>query len=167
MSANPAMNRGPHKTITHQELVSVVIKGEKEAIKLSLVKVGLPRHVSSGIADQIMVAVELIKKGGAITPSALGAELAKKAVGIAKFASGGNYQCGFDIATVLFTIIKAGSGGPSGILLNAIKLLYDLYVMDQSCGFTKEAERKLNEVLLPIVVWLDQGGMEALRRQSF
>ena len=120
------------------ELVAIVTRASKEAVEKGLIKATLPPHVASGVADQLYCAIDLLKSGAKISPGKLGLILAQKGLGIFKISSGGHWDCGIAIATVLISIAKTGIGGPATAFYNAANLLYDCYnrpVAKVTCRF--------------------------------
>jgi hypothetical protein len=156
----------------------IVKKAAKEAVKYGLIKAELPSYVASGIADQLAVAYDLVKassdatqSSGSISPEKLTIALLQKGLGMAKIASGNRgWQCGVAVAVLSVGLYKAGGslvadGVSEGVLTplflaEAGSALADAYAMDEKCGISDAVQSKVNEVVLPIYMWFENGVKE-------
>jgi hypothetical protein len=153
---------------TRDVFFELLKSSSKYAVKKGVTKLEIPDSVASGLADQLSVTFDLVKKGGNITPGYLGIMLATKGVGIAKIAGGKKFECGTAVVTLGIAVTKAACfttwSGPAYALVKAISILSDLYSVDKACGVTDAVAEKVHEVVDPAYIWLERGIWEWMSR---
>ena len=125
-----------------EEILFKMFKGgAMQAVKQGSIKAHIPDDISKFMARQLSFTIDLVKKGGNLTPAYLSLLLAQKGLGIANLAMGKRADCG--IAVVLLAIsltISAGFTaftGPMHFTVTAAELLSECYSVDKTCGVSE------------------------------
>jgi hypothetical protein len=156
-------------------MVKIVKKASRYAMKTGLHKMDIPDNVAGGVADQLIIAYDLISKGNKLTPGALSIILFDKVLSILKMGSNDQrYVCGIAIATVGAGFAKMGRAGVAAVategaltpvfVMQAAELLASVYEMDGKCGVSDAVVQKVNAATLPAYMWLDREITNALFR---